>query len=901
MTWWRRLLGWRRLERELDAELRDHVLRQVADHVRAGMSAPEARRRAQASFGGLDQAKEYCRDARGTRWLEDLGQDLAYGWRVLRRSPTFTGVAVLSLALGIGANTAIFTLVNGLLLRTLPVREPERLVMLQHGSWTHPIWEQIRERQTQLFEGALAWNRSTFNLAEGGPAEPVDGLLVSGSFFPVLGVPAVLGRTITGADDGRAGAEGPVAVISHSFWQRRFGGARDVVGRPLVLDHVPFTIVGVIAPEFTGPTAGRTFDVATTLAAMDLVSPREMGSWLIGRSMWWLEIAARLKPGQSAEEATAALRSVQPQIREATMPPHWRPEDQKQFLSQGFTLVPAATGSPDFRNRYERPLLVLMAVVGLVLLVACANIANLLLARADGRRHELTVRLAIGASRLRIARQLLTESLLLATLGAALGLAFAHWGSRLLVRQLDTGEETVFVQLGLDWRVLAFTAAVAIATALLFGTAPAFRAGRVEPQGALREQGRTLTGDRRQGLGSPLVVAQVALSLVIVVGATLFLRTFTTLAARDLGFDRDGVLLVHVEAQGTAPKAAQMVAKPVQIVALAERMLEAVQAVPGVERAAASTVTPVSHLQWDDTFEFPDASGSALSERERTIWINAVSPGFFSTYGTRLLAGRDVDRGDLVGAPDVAVVNQAFARKYTNGQSPLGHVVREMERPDKKPRSFTIVGVVADAVYDAPREEMPPVLYLSLAQSVVDVPPDMNLSIRARAGSSAALVKGVTAAIARVDPQASLRFRSLAAQVASDFVRERLLAMLSGFFGALALGVAGIGLYGVTSYAVGRRRTEIGIRMALGADRAGVVGLVLGRIARLLALGIGIGTLISLWASRYVDSLLYGLGPRDPVSLLLAAVVLALIGALAAWLPARQAARIDPARVLREG
>jgi putative ABC transport system permease protein len=894
VSWWGRLVGRRKQEAHLDAELRDHVERQVADHVRAGVSEAEARRRALASFGGLDQAKEYCRDARGTRLVEDVGQDLAYGFRVLRRSPTFTVVAVLSLALGIGANSAIFTLVNGLLLRTLPVHEPERLVMLKNGSWTHPIWEQIRDRQTQLFDGAFAWNHTSFNLAEGGAADPVDGLTVSGSFFGVLGVPAVLGRPLIVADDRRTGAEGPVAVISHSFWQRRFGGAADIVGRALVLDHVPFTIVGVMAPEFTGPTAGRTFDVATTLAAMDLLSPRPNGSWLLGRSTWWLDIGIRLKPGQTTEQATAALRAVQPQIREATLPERWRPENLKDYLHQALTLVPAATGSSGFRGRYERPLLVLMAVVGLVLLVACANIANLLLARADGRRHELTVRLAIGASRLRIARQLLTESLLLAALGAALGLAFAHWGSRLLVRQLDTEEGAVFVDLGLDWRVLAFTAAVAVLTAVLFGVAPAFRAGRVEPQGALREQGRTLAGDRHKGLGSPLVVAQVALSLVIVVGATLFLRTFTALAGRDLGFDRDPILLVNIDARRTAPKTEQLVG-------MVERSLEAVAAVPGVERAAASTLTPVSHMGWNDTFELPDSSGSELSERERTIWINSVTPGFFATYGTRLLAGRDIERTDRMGSPDVIVVNQAFARKYTNGQSPLGHVVREIERPDHKPRSFTIVGVVADAVYDSPRDEMPPTLYRPMTQAVDDLPPDVNIAVRARNGSAALLIKGVAAAVGQVDGQATLRFRLLATQVASDLVRERLLAILSGFFGALALIVAGIGLYGMTSYAVGRRRTEIGIRMALGADAAGVVRLVLGRVATLLALGIGIGTVISLWASRFVGSLLYGVGPRDPISVAAAALVLAGIGALAAWLPARQAARVDPATVLREG
>jgi putative ABC transport system permease protein len=889
-----RIFRRRRLEAQLDAELRDHIERQVADHVRAGIGESEARRRALASFGGLDQAKEYCRDARGTRFVDDLAQDLAYGLRMLRRSPTFTGVAVLSLALGIGANTAIFTLVNGLLLRSLPVREPDRLVMLKDGSWTHPVWEQIRDRQTQLFDGAVAWNHQRFDLAQGGAADPVEGLMVSGSFFDVLGVPPVLGRAITAADDAANGPDGPVAVLSHSFWQRRFGGAADVLGRSLTIDRVPFTIVGVMAPEFTGPTAGRTFDVATTLAAMDLVSPRPNASWLTGRSAWWLEIAARLRPGQTAEQATAALRAVQPQIREATLPEHWRAEELNRYLSEGLTLVPAATGASPFRDRYARPLLVLMAVVGLVLLVACANIANLLLARADGRRHELTVRLAIGASRLRIARQLLTESLLLSALGAALGLAFAHWGSRLLLHQLDTGREAVFLPLGLDWRVLAFTGAVAIATALLFGTAPAFRAGRVEPQAALHEQGRTLTGDRKRGLGSPLVVAQVALSLVIVVGAGLFLRTFTALAARDLGFDRDRVLVVDIDAHRTSPRAEQMVA-------FADRAVEAVGALPGVERAAGSSVTPVSHRQWNDSFELPDSAGSQLSERERTMWINAVTPGFFATYGIRVLTGRDFEPGDRVGAPDVVVVNQAFARKYTNGESPLGHVVRELERPERKPRSFTIVGMVADSVYDAPREEMPPVLYQPMAQAVVDLPPAVNVSVRARNGSSTLLIKSVADAIGKVDREASLRFRPLAVQVASDFARERLLAMLSGFFGALALIVAGIGLYGMTSYAVGRRRTEIGIRMALGADPAGVVRLVLRRVAGLLALGVGIGALISLWAARFVSSLLYGVGPRDPVSLVAAALVLTAIGALAAWLPAQRAARIDPAQVLREG
>ncbi|HEY0875194.1 MAG TPA: ABC transporter permease [Vicinamibacterales bacterium] len=815
--------------------------------------------------------------------------DLRDAFRALRATPIVTTVAVLSLALGIGANTAIFSILNSLLLKALPVADPQELAVVSMGptrsSWTNPQWEQIRARE-DLFDGGFVFSTTRFNLAQGGRTDAVNGLWASGRFFEVLGVQPILGRTFTAIDDRRGGGpDGPVAVISYGFWQRRFAGAADVVGRTLTVERVPYTIVGVTPPGFQGVEVGTSFDVAIPLGTEPLIRGKE--SALDRRSNWWLRMIVRRKDGQSLESLQEAFRGIQPQVREATLPENWRPEDLNSYLAEPFTLTDATTGTSRLRDRYQRPLTTMMVVVGLVLLIACANIANLLLARAAARRHEISVRLALGASRGRLMRQLLSESLLLSGLGAALGFLFAQWGSRLLVRQLSTPTSNVVLDLGVDLPVLAFTTVVAVATALLFGMAPAFRGSRVQPNEALKEQGRGLSADRRFGLGNLLVIAQVALSLVLIVGAGLFVRTMTTLATLDLGFDGDPVLLVNVNAQALEPDGRG---------ALYEQMWQRAASVPGVESAALSVVTPVSGSTWNNLFEFPDSPD--LPERERIININMLTPGFFKTYGTRLIAGRDFLTTDDLGAPTVAIVNEAFARKYFNGENPVGRRVRHAPFPDRPGATVEIVGYVEDSVYRSLREPMSPTIYFPLKQRV-ELPTGINLSLRAAAGSPALLIRPVAEALSTVNRDLAFNFRPLAQQVNASLIQERLLAMLSGFFGLLALLLAGLGLYGVTSYAVNRRRTELGIRMALGAAPGGVVTLVLKRVGFLVALGVLIGSGVALYASTFVSTLLYGLEPRDPLTFVGAALVLAAIGGLAGWIPARRASRIDPASVLR--
>jgi putative ABC transport system permease protein len=829
--------------------------------------------------------------------------DIRLAVRALLSTPIVSLVAVLSLAFGIGANTAIFSLVNSLLLRALPVVEPQRLVTMASpraielgntGGWSYPVWEQIRTRP-ELLDGAVAWGTRRFNLAQGGETQFIDGLSASGSYFRVLGVPALLGRMFTDADDARGGGpEGAVAVISYGFWQRRFGGVSDAIGRPLIIEGVPFTIVGITGPSFFGMTVGQTFDVAVPLGDESLF--RGETNRLDSPNFYWLTIVGRLRSDQTIESAKTILQAVQPQIREATLPPNAPQAYLDRYLTgrEGLSLVSTADNNSGLRRRYRRPLLTILVVVALVLVIACTNIANLLLARATARRHELSVRLALGAARWHLARQLLMESVLLAAAGTALSVLIASWGSRLLVRALSTQTNTVFLDLSLDWRVLLFSAGAMVLVAVLAGLGSALRTSAVGPMDALKEQSRGSLGDSRISVASGLVAAQVALSVALVVAAGLFIRTFITLATRDLGFERDRVLLVNLNAQRAS-------VAPPQRLPLFERARDAVGALPGVTDVALSVTTPAGGLGMLRNIAVSDGAEVAptmLGGIANTSG-NTISPLWFSTLGIPLIAGRDFVNSDRSGSPQVAIVNQALARTFLNGSNPLGHTITNTP-PFGAPQE--VVGVVGDAVYGSLREPAPPTVYTPLEQ--MPGPPDqlatVSLAVRSSGGSPALLTKSVAAAIRSLDPGLVMTFRPLADQVNASLTQERVIAWLSGFFGALALLLAGLGLYGVTAYSVTRRRAEIGIRMALGAAPSHIVWLVLSRVSFLVGIGVTIGLVVSLWASQFVASLLYGLEPRNLATFFGAAVVLAAIGLVAGWLPAYRASRLDPAIVLRE-
>jgi putative ABC transport system permease protein len=591
------------------------------------------------------------------------------------------------------------------------------------------------------------------------------------------------------------------------------------------------------------------------------------------------------------------------------MPPP-RPGDPVDgYLSEPFTFVTAASGQAGLREDYGRPLLVMMVVVGLVLLIACANIANLLLARATARGHEWSVRLALGASRVRLARQLLTESLLLAAMGASAGVIVAQWGSQLLVSQLAA--DAVYLDLPIDWRMLTFTAAIATVAALVFGVAPALRAAHGAPIDAMKDRGRNNAASGRATFASGLVLAQVVLSVVLVVCAGLFLRSFGRLTRVPLGFDRDRVLLASMDARRAD-------LKPEARLAAYERIRQRALAVPGVETAGISIVAPLSGAMWSRRIEVSDSrlgngefvdgpegfgfTDQPIPENAPLAVFNGITPGWRATYGTPLLAGRDISDRDGPSSPRVALVNQAFAHKFLTGANPVGHTIHPTREPGSP--AIEIVGLLADAVYRDVREATLPTAYVPLSQSSEEAGPDapaiVTLSVRAAAAPPGLLTKSVAAAISEVNPTLALTFQPLDSMISDMLTRERLLALLSASFGVLALLMAAIGLYGVTSYAVNLRRSEIGIRMALGATRGSVIRLVLARVSMLTSAGIVLGLAIGGWASRFVATLLYGLEPGDPATLTAAAVTLALIAALAGWLPANRASRLDPTQVLRE-
>jgi putative ABC transport system permease protein len=810
--------------------------------------------------------------------------DLRSAVRSLRATPLVTGVAVLSLALGIGASIVIFSLTNSLLLRKLPVRDPNALVLVTDATvpgvraYALGVWESFR-RFVDVFDGTLAWSSADFNLVPRGEVQIVSGAWVSGSYFETLGISPLLGRLLAESDDRRnGGVDGPVAVISHAFWQRQYGAVPDVIGRSLTLDGVSFTVVGVMPQRFSGLDVGRRADVIVPFGAATLMP---------GSDNLQVTIMARRRADQTVEAATVALRRLQPQIREASLPqdPRWRQQDLDAYLRDGFVLLSGATGNSRLRLRYERPLGLLMAVVALVLLIASANITNLLLARATDRRRELQVRAALGASRWRLIRGLLAESLVIASVGATLGVALASSGSSLVLRQFSTRINPIYLDVSIDSTVALFGIAVTGLITLLAGIVPAVRSTQLLHSSFLRNTAPT-EGGRFFGPSAALIVLQVALSVVLVVGAGLFLRTFTSLMTVPLGFEPERVLMAAVNAADTR-------VPPSQRLVMFQRVRDAVRAVPGVADAAFSFLTPVS-----GPILLRPIEGRAISERERMSSVNLVSPGWFRTLGTRIVAGREFVDADRAGTPPVVVVNQAFVRKFLNSSNPLGQVVR-IGIVGPNAGAAEVVGVAGDAVYSSLREPAPPTVYFPLAQLQSVPPASLTLTVRSEAASPQQMARSIAAAIGTIDPDAALAFRPLTEQINASLTQERILALLSGFFGGFAVLLAGLGLFGVTAYSVSRRRREIGIRMALGAAPGSVIRLVFGRVCLMIGAGVVIGAAASMWTTQFTASLLFGLEPRDPITLALAVVILSGAGLLAALPPAWHASHVDPSVALR--
>ena len=879
--------------REIDA----HLAHEIDDNIARGMTVDEARAAARRKLGNPTRVREEIYAMNTIGWLDAAWRDLRYGARVLRRNPTFAVVTILSLALGIGANTAIFQLIDAIQFRTLPVTAPQQLVEVRPAKLrefgnttgrravaTNAIWEEIR-RDQRIFDGVFAWGTARFDLSTGGQSRFIDGLWVSGEFFNVLGLLPHSGRLLAPSDDVK-GCGSPGAVLSYPFWQREYGGAASAVGSTIQLNGHPFAIVGVAPAGFFGVEVGRTFDVAVPICSEPIVEPDRDA--VAKRHYWWLDVIGRLRPEVSVDQASAALTAISPAVFQAAMAPQFPPEYAKEFAAMKLRALPAATGVSYLRGSYSQPLWILLGVAGVVLLIACANLASLMLARATARSREIAIRLAIGASRMRIVRQMLAESLLIAASGAVLGLFLARALSRFLVAFISTDADRLFFDLGSDWRVLMFTSAVAALACILFGLTPAIRATRDSAAVAVKS-GRGLTDSReRFGLRRLLVAIQVALSLVLLVGGFLFVRTVRNLANVNPGFRTSDVLIADFDARAAhVPPAMQP--------QFERDLREHIAAIPGIESVADGAIEPLVGSIWNDRVKI----GGAV--QQKIVNENHVSPGFFHTFDIPLLAGRDFTERDLPGTPYVAIVDESFGEAYFGSKRPIGRTFQMEVSPGDPDPTYEIVGIVSNSKYGDVREKLGPVAYFAEAQMPT---PDAALSevqvfVRSRLPMSA-LTPEITAAAREQAPGMLVSYRVFATDIAASFLPERLMATLSGFFAALAAILAVIGLYGVMAYMVARRRKEIGIRMALGAEAARVLRMVLREAGVLLAVGAAAGIALALVAGRTASGLLFGIKPWDPIALVSAVAGLCAVGLVASWWPARRAARVSPTVALRE-